>query len=299
MFNGGGAQISGGGISMADTLGASPSVGVRVVRNTATSLRLDRYSNAQAVSNGEVVEVNLAMALLTTDNLIDADGDDAGAGGMAASTLFYVYVSNGGATFAPNQMRASATAPTVVEGVYYLGASGNAANWRFLAFVATDAAAELRDDPAARLVVNYYNRRPLSLFACPAYVDDNAQTTYALNTAAFAPINGGTGDSVTWISNGEDAAWLQADAHFSSAGASTAYVGVGFDSTTTPDDVGACRSSGQSTTTGLAKTLAAGVHVAHLLACTQGTAYSVVADTARFGSSADPSATALSGWCMG
>lgn len=296
-FSGGGSQIT-GGISIEDALGASPTVGVRIGWLSSNSLFLGRYANSRTVSNGLECNVSGSLALTTAENLLTSTGADAGAA-MAASTLYAIYIGNAAATFAPSQFRASATQPTLVDGVYYLGVTGNAANWRFLGWVATDASVQIRDDEQARHVVNYYNRRPLRLFTCPAYVDDNAQTTYAINKATFGPINAGSSDSVSWIANGEDAAWLQATAQFTVSTGTAAYIGPGFDSSTQPDVAAGCRSTGQSTTAGSAKTLAVGRRTGYLLACTQGTAYTVAADVLRLGAASDPAATFLDGWCLG
>lgn len=238
------------------------------------------------------------VVLDNSDTTIDASGIDT-TSIPAASTLHYAYLSNALATDAPLEIRLSETAPSLLDGVYYLGTSGNAQNWRFAGWVYVNASQEFTDHETARHVVNYYHRVPKRLFTCPEYADDNADTTYAINLAAFAPINGGTGDSLTWISTGEDATELSAHLRLSAASGTAVMVGPGFDSSADPAVTAALRSIGQTATAVEARTLATGLRTGYLLCCTQTTANTVLADHARFGAAADPAATYLVGWCMG
>ena len=61
--------------------------------------------------NGELLSLSSDLTLLTTDNLLAADGTDASAA-MAVSTLYAIYASNSSASYAPSDLRASATTPT-------------------------------------------------------------------------------------------------------------------------------------------------------------------------------------------
>lgn len=174
--------------------------------------------------NGDTVEVNTeAMALgaggytlATTDNLITGAGADAGAA-MAVTKLYYIYLGNSVASTFPSTLRGSTTAPTrAPNGAYYLGAAGNALNWRFVGWVytvsnaGTPNFADTGGTPVAhgqRLVANYYNRVRKDLYYCPGYNDNNATTTYASasgGAAAWVAIRGADACLVEFISNGED-----------------------------------------------------------------------------------------------
>jgi hypothetical protein len=227
------------------------------------------------------------------DNLIDAAGADAGAAG-AASTLYYVYVSNTLATFSPASIRLSATAPSVVNGVRYLGAAGNALNWRFVGWVFLNATPNFESSVANALIVNYYNRLLYSIFANPGYVDDNAQTSYAVN-GNWAAANGGSGSRVSFVSNGEDSAIIQTHAtHFGTAGVDV-YSGPGIDGA-------APLKAGKATcgavyligmTVDDSKVLSEGYHFADLYGAGDANAF-FVADFARLGAAADPRGSLIS-----
>jgi hypothetical protein len=80
------------------------------------------------VVNGEQVDLSAPLTNdLTADNTITAAGADSGST-PSASTLYYHYLSNSSASPFPEELRLCATAPT--NG--YLGAAGNAANWRHI-----------------------------------------------------------------------------------------------------------------------------------------------------------------------
>lgn len=83
--------------------------------------------------------------------------------------------------------------------------------------------------PTNALIINYYNRLLLSVFANPGYVDDNAETTYAIpGTATWAAANGGVGSQIKFISNGEDYISFTANASVIVNGADV-WVGSGID----------------------------------------------------------------------
>lgn len=104
---------------------------------------------AQAAGTWDFVEVNNKFVDLGTPlscevsgggvhNLLAADGTDSTTQPLA-STTYYAYVSNEDASWSPSSLRLSATAPT--NG--YLGASGNAANWRYVCDVTLDGSIEI------------------------------------------------------------------------------------------------------------------------------------------------------------
>lgn len=293
----GGAQFT-GGLALADAF--ADAFPFRIVCSAVDTIGLARYGGSWAgnQTSGASQLATPLPVLLNTDNTIDATGADTTAA-PASGTLHYCYLSSGNASAFPNDLRLSETAPSLVSGVYYLGTSGNALEWRFVGWVYVDGSGEFQDSVTARHTINYYNRRALPLLTCPAFVDDNAQTTYGVNLATFTSINGGTGDSVTFVSNGEDPVVLYVQAACSAASGTTAFVGPGFDSTTQPEVVAAFRGTGSTATAVASKVLTAGFRTGYLLCCTQTTAYTMIADTARFGAAADPPATFLAGWVMG
>lgn len=171
------------------------------VSNTLTLLR---YAGNKVVVSGQTVVIpGGGLSRLVTDHLIGPTGADSGAAGVA-STLYYVYVSNQKATFSPSSIRLSATAPSFVNGVKYLGTSGNALNWRFVGWVKLNATPQFESSLSNAYIVNYYNRLFAKLFISPGYqnVDGFNQVNFP---ASWGPINAGTGDSFNFISNGEDA----------------------------------------------------------------------------------------------
>lgn len=185
----------------------TPDFFARLQRDSATQLSIQNYKGTVVEVNSERVTVGSSgFTLLNTANLISATGTDSG-GAPAINTLYYVYVSNSQASFAPLGIRMSATAPSLFGGVKYLAATGNGANWRFVGWVKTisnGGTVNFVKGQRQCFVVNYYNRIQFSLFYCPAY-NVNAQATYAAPAgAAWIPFNGG--DSIIeFISNGEDA----------------------------------------------------------------------------------------------
>jgi len=205
----------------------------RLSRTNTTTITLDRYNGSSCVVNGEDIDPGSGgIACVTTDNLISSTGTDS-AGAMGASTLYYIYLSNTSASFAPSDVRGSATAPSSYNGVKYLATSGNGANWRFVGYVRTNASTNFVDDTTDRLVVNFYNRQVKSLFLNPGYADANSATTYTNATADdWVAVNGGTGATGSWIANGENA--IKADTFMVLSNgtlASKTRMGLGIDDT--------------------------------------------------------------------
>jgi hypothetical protein len=191
------------------------------VSNTLTLLP---YKGNTVLVNAKTVTIPaLGLTRLVTDNLITALGADSG-GPPAASTLYYVYVANSLASFSPSSIRLSATAPSLVGGVKYLGVAGNALNWRFVGWVMPNATPNFESSTIKRFIANYYNREALTLFCNPGYVNSNAFGTTLLPQASWALINGGVGDGFKWIGNGEDSSMIRASCM--QDGASFAYVGI-------------------------------------------------------------------------
>lgn len=238
----------------------------------------------------------------TTDGLLNAAGGVTGTG-VAASTLYYVYVGNSRVPGAATRMlRLSATAPTLRadDGVRYLGAYGQAANWRFVGWVRTTAAPAFADDTTDRLVVNYYNRQRKNLIARPGYSDNNAETTFTTTSGTWTPANAGTNARVTYISNGEDAVrFIAVSTATSSSGATAAGIGIGIDSTTTASK-GAWVSNStafDSTAVSHSEVSAEGYHTADILVVSYDGVNTVTyyADGGRDGSAADVPMTYIEG----
>jgi hypothetical protein len=204
------------------------------VSNTLTLLQ---HKGRRVEINKRVITVpGGGLSRDVADNLIDAAGADAGAAG-AANTLYYVYVSNAMASFSPTSIRLSATAPTLVDGVRYLGAAGNALNWRFVGWVRLNATPQFESSETGRLVVNYYNRLALSLYTNPGYVNNNAQTSYSTSSAPYvtlASVIGSGTSQLRFISNGEDAVAYYSTYLVGTGGTEVALAGIGEDTQTNP-----------------------------------------------------------------
>lgn len=255
----------------------------------SNTLTLRQYIGDKVVVSGLTVSIpSSGLTRLVTDNLIDASGADSGAAGLA-STLYYVYISNQRASFSPSSIRLSATAPIFVNGVRYLG-TGSALNWRFVGWVRLNATPQFESSLISRFIVNYYNRISLPLFSCPRYVDDDAAQTYIVNSAIYAPINGGVDDSLFLISNGEDEV-----SYSISALCATPNVfrgGIGIDSIATSEvsaQIPTIPAGVQSMFVGKSDVLSEGFHqITYLALSVGGLDSTVFADLPRQGGVKDP-----------
>jgi hypothetical protein len=267
------------------------------------TLTLRRYIGKKVVVSG--VTVTIPTAGLTrniADNLISNVGADAGAA-PAASTLYYVYVSNQRAPFSPSSIRLCATAPSLVNGVKYLGTSGNALNWRFVGWVKTNATPEFESTLANRLIVNYYNRILGDVLLTPGYVNDDTPSGYTQNNTSWDAMNGGTDSQGSFISNGEDAVSLKLSAFFQAAfaGGNEVQFAVGVDTITSPDRGTYWVNNIPGTTQQVSSealydnVLPEGDHTFAMLCSVQSITITVVADLSRHGAPADPFGTRLEG----
>jgi hypothetical protein len=270
------------------------------------TLQLLQYNGNKVVVSGVTVVIpggGVGLQRNVGDNLINGAGADAGSPG-AASTLYYVYVSNSKSPFSPSSIRLSATAPQAVSGVLYLGAAGNALNWRFVGWVRTNATPQFESSDANRWIVNWYNRLSLSIMANPAYNDGAGEVTYALNTNPFVELNGGVGSRVNFIANGEDAVDLEGIYVLQSVSGTTAFLGLGIDDVTGPEqaaDMGAAGDVNPSASTRYCQALAEGTHFAALLGTSEGTLVTVRAQLAKgdFGGAHDIRCTMIRGIIQG
>jgi hypothetical protein len=167
----------------------------------------------------------------------------------------------------------------------------------------TGTAGQTEDSVANRLVANIYSPVARILRATPGYNNNNAQTTFAGPASNYANLNGGTGNQVNFLIplNGWNVD-LTACLSCTSTNNGAARLGIGLDSNTSA--VSCAGGSGNivgvvTMTATYRDVLAAGYHFAAMLGAGGGSAFTVVADDARNGSSADPRATYMEGWVMG
>lgn len=279
--------------------------GGRLALISPTELGYSGYTTNIIEINGENVQTGGINSCLVTDDLIDNAGNGIGFA-PASLARTYAYIGNSAATL-PKTLRLSASAPVDWKGFRYLNNTGNGINWRFVGWVGTlGAVVNFRDDETARLVVNAYNRIQESLFICPGYVNDNAGTTYNTNNATWNGIGvtAALTDTVAFVSDGENAINLEANVNpHTSAG--NWRMGIGIGSTIATARTTIIGSAGlrtgladQSTSCSLSTLRTSGFYFAALSSYTAGVAMTVHADQARFGSTADPFATYLTGTIM-
>lgn len=210
--------------------GTSAGACCRLEWASTTTVKLNPYGGSALLVDTDVIALPAAgFTLGTTDNLITAAGADAGAA-MAIDTLYHVYFGGTRPAFGAQSLRGSATAPTLVGGAYYLGAAGEATQWRYVGQVRTISnvgVPNFADSLTQRLVASYYNRRRRRLFTCPGYADGGSQTTYTFTNTVHAALNAGAGASVEYLTFGEDAPQL--NGHFQLALAGVADVVLGLE----------------------------------------------------------------------
>jgi len=274
---------------------------------TITVVQVAAHSVAGLVANGAVIPSAGQFAAvfdISSQHAMDNTAADTGAIVNASlSTTFAVYWCTAGA-FAGG-LGFSTTMPTRVSGVYLLGNGGNAAGCFFLGWIRVDGSGNVNNTTANRGIINYYNRQSLSLLATPAYVNDNAETTFAMGASlTWAQINGGTGDSVQYIANGEDAIDLGMQAVLGAAApAGGPYeFGIG-DNSTTSADSSACLLGAAAKYSSVSSLLtivpSAGYRTANMLCMNKNNGLTFIADRARNGATVDPKGTFLVGSVRG
>jgi hypothetical protein len=124
---------------------------IRLDLNSTTSVKLTGIAGTskRIEVNGYAVDCTIDKVCNKTDNLITAAGADATVA-MSVSTFYYGYVSNHLATYAPNSLRFSTSAP--VNG--YI--SGNS-NWRYVGDCYLESDGFFYDSDVKRLVRSEYN----------------------------------------------------------------------------------------------------------------------------------------------
>jgi hypothetical protein len=140
----------------------------RLNYTNSTQITLNSWGGRYVVVNGRLVDVSSGLSCAPSNNLITATGADSGSGMPASAVLYYVYVSNSAASYAPSSLRCSSTSPSLYTGVKYLATTGNGANWRFVGWVKTNATPQFVNQAGSRLVISYYNRLVLPLSQSPA-----------------------------------------------------------------------------------------------------------------------------------
>jgi hypothetical protein len=280
--------------------------GARMALVSAGVIELLPVTGSAIEINGIIVLESSIVNLNIATNMLTADGGDSAAA-PAVSTCHYAYVSNGSVAFLPLTLALSATAPTVVSGIPYLGAAGVPLNWRYMGRVGIDAGGAFNDSTSSRLISNLVNKRPLAIRLQPGYNNNNAATTFALNSANWAALNAGAADSAAFIFDGSDFA-ADPDAYpaalfcmgvtVTAAGAAVNEFGMAIDVST---DCGICAtvaaSAGNVTVqvTWQPGPLADGARSIRMVGRTGALATTIAADRARNGATADPVATYLYG----
>ncbi len=269
----------------------------RLQVDAVNTISLQPFQGSTIGVNEERVSITGGFSRLSTDHMISSTGTNT-ATAPSVNTLYYAYVSNSLASFAPLQLRLSATAPSLLNGVKYLDTTGNAKHWRFVGYVyAYDnaSAVNFKDSTTDRGISNYYNRqlKPIG-FICPGYSNGGTATTYDRVTGGagnWAKSNSGTGTTATLVANGEDTVTINFQVSATVTPGQTAAVGVAIDGT---DPVVAAlfgdAASGIDSAGG-SKTVvpAAGYHTLDMVDAVDsaGTLH-IFADFTRFGASVDP-----------
>lgn len=174
---------------------------LEITSSPNTTLYFKQYAGDIVEVNGQPVSIGtVGKSVTTSAALIDSGGLNSGT--LGPDGTYYVYISNTLANPNPSSLRLSITQPVLYNGVKYLGTSGNAANWRFIGYIHTNLSTQFEDTETKRLVINYYNRRPLKLALATTH------TTYVTyNTASWNHwLN--LVHPLEFISNGEDQVYL-------------------------------------------------------------------------------------------
>lgn len=272
----------------------------RLEYTSSTSVGLYPCTGSLIEVNGESVDVGTGYTCATSENLISSTGTETG-GAASGLTLYYVYVSNSLASFAANDIKLSATAPsgTLRSGTlptmddYYLATSGNGANWRFVGLVYTGSGspAAITDSTTSRLVASYYNRANTNLTSCPAYSNGNTATSWTTTSTTWVRANAGTGSRVEWLSFGDESVDITAHAMATNSGANSDYVGIGLDSTTDCLAMGQSYPNNTAYTSMMARWAAipsVGYHYAEMMVRVSAGTGTYYADNTRNGAVADP-----------
>lgn len=274
----------------------------RMQRDSATQISLQRYVGNWIEVDGEFLSMGSGgIACTTTNGVLTASGGLTSTA-PSTSTLYYVYV--GTLPGSVPLLRLSETAPSRYLGTYYLGSTEGARRWRFVGWAYLNGSTQFTDSVTAREVINYYHRRRLKLFTCPAYADNNTETTYTNASIPWIKLNAAVGSDVTFITNGEDLIDFVAvyravnDTPGSSHGPA-----IGYDGVTVISVAGECAQVGDERVhISVPDALVAGTparRTASILGRVSAGISTIYADVARNGAAADPAETYLLGWVNG
>lgn len=262
----------------------------RLQIDDSVTMSLQRYiGNWVEVDGTPVAITSDGRTCTTSDGLVNSQGGETTTT-PAGDLLYSVYLNRDG------RLRMSLTSPSSYLGAYYLGTGLQEREWRFCGWAYLDSATQFNDSETVRLLCNYYNRVVKDLFLCPAYADDDAQTVYTETAVIWSRANSGNGSKIEFLSNAEDAAVLHGTASVYNSGNNTTELGIGVDDVTTPLRVGI---HGGTTTGNIAihysDVLAVGYHRADLLVRVSAGTGTYIADDERYGGTADPPVTYISG----
>jgi len=254
----------------------------RLEWNSNTSIHMVGVDGTDMEINGEIVDVD-GSTVLVTENLISSTGTNSGSAPPNSSAEYYVYHSNASASYRPSDLALSSTAPSDHRGSKYLATSGNGAEWRYVGrvyLVAAIGAPNFRDNVTQRHVASYYHRRVKRLFECPDYNNNNALTSYTVNSATFT-----SKSSVSYITEGDND--IPVYAKILNLSSQYAVVGIGDNSSTSAVASSEFSTALEEQSVHFVLGGTAGQRTINYLIMTSGTV-TIYADGYRRGSSADP-----------
>lgn len=222
-----------------DGLVSSPNLfQARLTLIDATTPALTPYRGTRIVVNEQQRDVpSTGIQTPTSGRTLDATGGDSGSS-MQVSTLYNMYISDTGATTFPGTMRGSTFGPVLCDdGVYRLDSTGNAAHWLWVGAVYLDAAGNILDVNGTRHIASYFNPQLTRCHLDIGFNNDNAATTFTLNSATFAPVLGsgvvGGGDTLSIVDLGVHHTTIGWHCLISSAVGASNHIGIGLGSITT------------------------------------------------------------------
>lgn len=279
---------------------ALPTFQGRVQVDSTTTISLRRYTGDVCVVNDELVSIGESgLSLTTSVSLIDSNGAATGSG-PGSGTLYCLYLGNSTGAGGSPSIRLSSTLPSLGRGGLYLGTAGAGVNWRFIAYAYLNGSTQFVSDTTNRNVINYYNRRRLSILLRPGYQDDNAADTFTETSTTWTAANAGSGSTGSYVANGEDAVEIHAFTTCSASAATGGYMGIGDNSTTTAVVAGECDSTVDFNIAVSYRSIpAAGYRTVSMLTAVTGGTTTYDADEGRMGSATDVCLTALTATVMG
>jgi hypothetical protein len=139
-----------------------------------------------------------------------------------------------------------------------------------------------------RGISNMYNQEDVIIRSCPGYANDNANTTWSVTSSVFTKANGGTGSDLKFVLCKPQQVLVSIYAMMTVQ--VYALIGIGFDSGTSPTRAAWVYSAWNSMSVQDSAVLIEGSHYAAFLV-ESGSAGTFLADTTRYGASADPEVT--------